>query len=466
MEYFYFHRMGIDIEPQYLSNPAFAHTALHPGDSSVGCFNDWCQGERLNVKNSWADAGDFGVYPVNHAISAWTLLNLYERYPDVFPDGSLNIPESGNGIPDILDEVLFGSAFMKGIMPSTGLASHKIHNDQWSAFPVTDIDSENAMARHAQPPSTNATYAVARNLAHLARLIKSYDTAESVKMWNMAKDAWSRAQANPNVLYSTQTVDGAGGGDYEDAQTSDDQYAAAAELYLTAYAFEDQELPEYRSAVTTSRHYLEISTFDWQYTAATGTLSLLSAANDLPDSDRETMKSNLLRHGDELLSTISKEGYPVLLSGSESYDWGSNSFIVNKMILLGYAYDLSRNPDYLLAIHRSMDYLMGNNAMGLSFITGYGKYHETDTHDRWAWGKYQEGVYYPKGWLSGGPNNKLINDPVTPTDQPAAKSYASRNTAPDAWCSKENTINWNAPLVWVSKYIQENLEPLIVNSTR
>ncbi|MNF12774.1 Cellulose 1,4-beta-cellobiosidase precursor [compost metagenome] len=75
-------------------------------------------------------------------------------------------------------------------------------------------------------------------------------------------------------------------------------------------------------------------------------------------------------------------------------------------------------------------------------------------------------MYYPKGWLSGGPNNKLINDPVTPTDQPAAKSYASRNTAPDAWCSKENTINWNAPLVWVSKYIQENLEPLIVNSTR
>ncbi|MBA9083709.1 hypothetical protein FHR92_000152 [Fontibacillus solani] len=109
---------------------------------------------------------------------------------------------------------------------------------------------------------------------------------------------------------------------------------------------------------------------------------------------------------------------------------------------------------------------MGNNAMRLSYITGYGKYHETDTHDRWAWGKYQGGVSYPKGWLSGGPNNTFINDPVTPANQPAAKSFASENTAPDAWCSKENAVNWNAPLVWVAKYIQENLKPLTVESTR
>lgn len=102
MEYFYFHRMGVDIEARYLSNPAFAHKALHPGDSSVGCYNNWCGNERLNVKNSWADAGDFGIYPVNQAISAWTLLNLYERYPGAFPNGSLNIPESGTAFPIFL----------------------------------------------------------------------------------------------------------------------------------------------------------------------------------------------------------------------------------------------------------------------------------------------------------------------------------------------------------------------------
>lgn len=460
MEYFYFHRMGVDIQAQYLSNPAFAHKALHPGDSSIGCYNSWCGSERLNVKNSWADAGDFGIYPVNQAISAWTLLNLYERYPGVFPDGSLNIPESGNGIPDILDEVLFGSTFMKGVMPSTGLASHKIHNDNWSAFPVTNIDAENSMNRQAQPPSTNATYAVARNLAHLARLIKPYKEAEAAEMWEIAKEAWARASANPNVLYTSQTPDAPGGGDYDDIRTSDDRYAAAAELYLTAYALGDSNASSYKAAVTSSPHYREVSQFDWQSTATTGTLSILSAQNDLPASDLQAMKMNVLNQADGMLSTLNGEGYPVLLPGNKGYDWGSNSAIANKMILLGYAYDLSQNLDYLKGMNRGMDYFMGNNAMRLSYITGYGQYYETDTHDRWAWGKYQSGVPYPKGWLSGGPNNTLINDSATPTGMPAAKSYAPKNTAPDAWVSKENTINWNAPLVWISKYIQDHREPL------
>jgi endoglucanase len=116
MEYFYFHRMGEDLTS--LSGTPYYRDALHPGDDAVACFADWCEGELLDVKNSWADAGDFGIYPVNHAVSAWTLLNLYERYPNQFPDGSLNIPEASNGIPDILDEVMFGSEYMEGMLPA------------------------------------------------------------------------------------------------------------------------------------------------------------------------------------------------------------------------------------------------------------------------------------------------------------------------------------------------------------
>ena len=117
-----------------------------------------------------ADAGDFGVYTVNHAISAWTLLNLNEQFPDAFTDGSLNIPESGNSIPDVLDEVDYGSRFLRGMLPSDGgLASHKAHNHAWSAFTIT-VEGENQMIRSAMGPSTAATYAVARVNAQLARM--------------------------------------------------------------------------------------------------------------------------------------------------------------------------------------------------------------------------------------------------------------------------------------------------------
>lgn len=128
---------------------------------------------------------------------------------------------------------------------------------------------------------------------------------------------------------------------------------------------------------------------------------------------------------------------------------------------------------------------MGVNAMGISYVTvrtwffslcfnsiclktknnslytcwqGYGKKSETDTHDRLAWSVGQD-QFWPKGWLSGGPNNELINDPKTPSAAAAAKSYAGRGTAPQAWCSKENTINWNAPLAWVAWYIENKVVP-------
>lgn len=455
MEYFYFHRMGIDISANYLANPAHAHAAFHPGDSSIRCYKDWCGNATLNVKGSWADAGDFGIYPVNHAISAWTLLNLYERYPNVFPDGSLNIPEKGNGIPDILDEVKFGSTFMKGMLPPNGgLASHKVHNEQWSAFP-TDPAGENSLPRYAQPPSTNATYAVARTTAQLARVLQPYNSTEAASLWSVAKDAWSRAEANPNVIYSGSVADSPGGGDYDDTTISDDRYAAAVELYLTADKLSDTNKTTYRNAVTGSTHYKAIGEFWWGGVAATGNLSLLTVSNDLPVADLNTIKTNLKTYVDGLVNIINAEGYPVPLSGSSPYPWGSNSSVLNRVILMAYAYDSIGDKTYLKAVHKSMDYLMGNNAMKQSYVTGYGEYYEEDTHDRWAWGKYQQGVAYPKGWLAGGPMNEYSGcDPKTPYySNAAAKGYAPPNTAPDAYCSKENTVNWNAPLVWVSKYV-------------
>ena len=101
MNYFYFHRMGtMDIEAEHLIDGRYARAALHPEDNTVPSYNNWCVGcDDFDLQGSWADAGDFGIYTVNHAISAWTLLNLNEMFPTAFEDGSLNLPESGNGFP-------------------------------------------------------------------------------------------------------------------------------------------------------------------------------------------------------------------------------------------------------------------------------------------------------------------------------------------------------------------------------
>ncbi|MFC8074113.1 glycoside hydrolase family 9 protein [Streptomyces sp. NPDC057307] len=466
MQYFYFHRMGTPVEAEYLQHAAHAHAALHPGDTSVPCYKNWCgksggKAQRLNVVGSWADAGDFGVYPVNHAISAWTLLNLYEREHTAYADGSLAVPERANGVPDLIDEVAHGSRFMSGMLPRTGLASHKVHNHTWSAFPVKDIAAENALPRSAMPPSTNATYAVARTNAQLARVLREFDAKRANSLWASAQEAFKRAEARPDVDYpeANDGTDAEGGGDYPDTQNSDDRYAAAAELYLTAEQRADRAAKGYRNAVTGSPHYGEIGPVDWGRVAAAGSLSLLAVPNALPAADLARMRANLRTAADELVNTQQREGYPALLSGAEPYPWGSNSAIVNRMMLLGTAYDIGHDRRHLKAMHRAMDYLLGTNAMRISYVTGYGPHRETDLHDRLAWGQYPK-TPYPKGWLSGGPNSALINDPVTPTGRPAAKSYAGPGTAPSAWGSKENTINWNAPLVWVATYLKSTAPDL------
>ncbi|TXL89544.1 hypothetical protein EW053_14335 [Streptomyces sp. IB2014 016-6] len=471
MQYFYFHRMGTPVEAEYLQSAAHAHAALHPGDKSVPCYKNWCdkdsgsgadgKEQRLNVAGSWADAGDFGIYPVNHAISAWALLNLYERRPQAYPDGSLSVPERANGLPDLLDEVAYGSRFMSGMLPKSGLASHKVHNHDWSAFPVKDIAAENALPRSAMPPSTNATYAVARTNAQLSRVLRKFDAEKASALWASAEDAWQRAEARPDVDHP-QTGDGSdaeGGGDYPDTQNSDDRYAAAAELCLTAEQRADGSAGDYRTVVTGSPHYGEIDAFDWGRVAAAGSLSLLTVPNSLPAADLSRMRESLRTVADSLVATQRGEGYPALISGATPYPWGSNSAVVNRMVLLGTAYDLTRDRAHLKAMHRAMDYLLGTNAMGISYVTGYGAHRETDLHDRLAWGQYPA-TPYPGGWLSGGPNSADISDPVTPTGRPAAKSYAGPGTAPSAWSSKENTINWNAPLVWVATYLKSTAPDL------
>ena len=453
MAYFYFHRLGTDIDARFLQYPEHARAALHSGDARVSAKGGWTT-HVFNVRYAWADAGDFGVYLVNHAVANWTLANLYERY-GAFPDGALDIPERANSRPDLLDELLFGARFVPGALPPEGLATHKIHNDRWSPFPVT-VDAENAMRRQAMPPSTNATWAVARITAHLSRLVRPFDPTRASRLLGVAEEAYARARAQPDVDYVSKDE---GGGSYPDEGNDDDHYAAAVELYLTTGD------ARYRAAVISSPHYGEVEDFGWADVSTTATLSLLAADNDLPAEDKSRMADRLVRYVDELLARAAAQGYPVTLPPT-GYVWGSNSQVVNHMLLMAHAYDLTADKRYLRGMHRSMDYLMGTNPMRLSYVTGYGVHRERDLHDRWGWAAYLQGTPFPHGWLVGGPNDREINDAETPKGRPAAKSYAAADTAPGAWCSKENAINWNAPLVWVSWYLEHRASDLAPADTR
>jgi endoglucanase len=134
------------------------------------------------------------------------------------------------------------------------------------------------------------------------------------------------------------------------------------------------------------------------------------------------------------------------------------------MIVLGLANDLScaQNNTYLDAMSNGMAYLMGNNPMGISYVTGYGENAVQNPHHRfWAFQNDESYPVPPPGVMSGGPNSTHAStgDPVSlakvAADCPAETCFIDDI---GSWSTNEITINWNSPFAWVVAYMDENLQ--------
>ena len=211
------------------------------GDKAVPCLKDSGCDYTLDVTGGWYDAGDHGKYVVNGGISAWTMLNQYERAlakgtAGDFGDGKLNIPEKKNKVPDILDEARGEMDFMLKMQvpdgkPKAGMVHHKIHDKEWTALGMWP--DQDAQPRFLWPPSTAATLNLAATAAQCARIWPKLDKKFADRCLAAAEKAWAAAVANPAVYAGTAAI---GGGPYDDKDVSDEFYWAAAELYV-----DDQE---------------------------------------------------------------------------------------------------------------------------------------------------------------------------------------------------------------------------------
>lgn len=95
----YLQRCGEELSEKQAGD--FAHPACHTGEAVV-----YGTDEKKDVTGGWHDAGDYGRYVVSGAKAVADILLAYENYPDVFGD-DMDIPESGNGTPDVLDEARY-----------------------------------------------------------------------------------------------------------------------------------------------------------------------------------------------------------------------------------------------------------------------------------------------------------------------------------------------------------------------
>jgi endoglucanase len=306
--------------------------------------------------------------------------------------------------------------------------------------------------------STAATLNLAATAAQAARLFKPFDPAFAERCLKAAETAYVAAQANPNVLATA--ADSKGGGPYEDSNVKDEFYWAAAELWLTtgkpAYKMDVENSPLDQSIDDGGDDVQSIMT--WQRVDALGKISMALAAPKTATKERDSYRAQIEKVADRYVQLALEEGYrlPFGADKTKQFPWGSNSNVVNNSMVLALSYDFTKQAKYRDAAVTGLDYLFGRNAMGQSYVTGYGTRPLQNPHHRfWA---HQASAKYPSpppGALSGGPNSGLQDPYVKAAGLTGCKPAKCFIDHSEAWSANEITINWNAPLMWTLAWTDE-----------
>ncbi|MBU3021334.1 glycoside hydrolase family 9 protein [Aestuariibacter sp. A3R04] len=429
---FYFNRAGIALTEKYAGR--WQRPAGHP-DSQVSVHASATTPALdalavLSSEKGWYDAGDYGKYIVNSGIATYTLLAAYEHFPTYYQTVNVNIPESGNGTADLLDEIRWNLDWMASMQRHDGAVFHKLTTLAWAGI---EMPHEDRAERYVIGVSTAATLDFAATLAMASRVYSHLEPEQARQWLQQAQNAWQWAVQNPSVQY-TQPED-VQSGEYGDEQFADEFFWAAAELFI---ATEDDG---YLNYITNSD--LSIGVPGWANVETLGLISLLHrGAGKLPAPVMTKLQDELISLADDISEQMKSTPYNVPMQNAD-FVWGSNSVLLNKAFVLLNAYGLTGSAKYKQGVYDSISYVFGMNPTGYSFVTGYGHLTPMAPHHRIS---ASDGIEAPvPGMLVGGPHAGWQDNCQYPSSKPA-------NSYLDDWCSfstNEIAINWNAPLVYV-----------------
>ncbi|MCM1358418.1 MAG: glycoside hydrolase family 9 protein, partial [Prevotella sp.] len=410
----YLQRCGVEVE-----DDTFGHKACHDTMATV-----YGTDKKIDVSGGWHDAGDYGRYVVPAAKAVADLLYAYGENPSLYSD-NIGIPESNNGVPDILDEARFELEWMMKMQNENGGVHHKVSCESFPGYVMPEKETEPLIVTDI---STTATADFCASMALAYEYYKDVDSEFAGKCLDCAKKAWAFLKEHPEFIF--ENPEDIVTGDYGDKYDVDERYWAAAQMYrATGDA-------SYMDGVS------DYTGLDWSTVGDYGNISILTMNGIDKESEiYKTAQNNIISQANKFISTAGKTAYGVSQS---KFNWGSNMTIANSGIVLGLAYQLTGDTKYLDGANSQLDYLLGVNPVGECFVTGYGTVSPKNPHHRPSMAKDTA----MKGMLVGGVNSGL--------EDSAAKAYC--NGLPEAKCYVDNsesystneiTIYWNSPLTYL-----------------
>ena len=442
---FYFQRASIALDETHVGR--WARAAGHP-DNRVAIHASAASDRRpagtlVSAPHGWYDAGDYNKYVVNSGITMSTLMSVFERYPQYFSAQTLNIPESGNALPDILDEVHYNLVWLAAMQDaSDGGVYHKLTTANFEGMVAPH---KAVQPRYLVQKTTAATLDFAAVMAQASRVFADYHPDAAKGYRQAAEHAWRWAQKNPAVHYRQETLNRAFDPDittgaYGDEQLADERDWAAAELFLATGK------DEYWQVIAQAP--LEYVLPTWADVRWLGYYGLINSDRTAATPDginwRNKAVAALVGAAAQLQESGEHSAYQAPMTGNRRhFVWGSNAVAANQGILMLEAHRLTGEQRFLRGAEATLDYLLGRNATGYSYVTGFG--HKPPQHPHHRLTAARPDLPPFPGLLVGGPNPAQQDGCTYPSDV-ADQSYSDTQCS---YASNEIAINWNAPLAYL-----------------
>jgi endoglucanase len=447
LRFFSLQRSGVAIDEERA--PGYGRPAGHPGDAGVEAWRGpdaqrlypgWSCPGRFDVSGGWYDAGDHGKYVTSGAMPVWQLLAAVELIRRRGPGSAWHAQTAALLVEECrwqLDWLL--RMQVPAGAPHAGLAFHRVHGTEWAPIPCRPDADPTTRVLHR--PSTSAGLHLAAAAAHGARVVGATDPAYAKRLLDAAVTACRAAHAEPDLL-APDDHGAFGGGPYAGDDLPGAFGWAAAELWLAtgddAYAGEATQ--------TLEGGAIPLDGFDWNRMAAAAALDL--ALHGPAPADRARARACVADAADRLVALQATQPWGQPYAPAGGWDWGSNGLVLDNLVVLAVAHEVTGDRSYLDAATRGLDYLLGCNALGQSYVTGYG----TDFTRRQRARHFAHGLDPafpppPPGAIAGGPTSK--EHPGFPSDPrlaglPPQRCYLDESTSET---TNDICIRWNAPLV-------------------
>ncbi len=436
LKLFYYQRCGGDGLDYLYVGEKFAHDPCHTGKAKYYDRTNPVYGQvEIDVSGGWHDAGDYGRYITPAAKAVADLLLTAEYFP--------TMKNMDSGAPErLMKEARYELEWMLKMQhPVTGGVYHKVTTRNHASMTVLPEDDKDQL--YLSPVSKPATADFAAVMAYAYTMYKNTDSIFARKCLKAAELAWMWIEQHPS---DNAYVDPSffGTGDYNDSNSKDECYWAAAELYRAT------NNSKYLNYLTSNP--LPSAGFGW---ADMGSYALVSYLNneavDKNSNMYKKIRNRFIVDANNIVSTWKNDGYKVAL---DYYTWGSNKDLADRAMILIIANKLMPNANYGEAVMDQLNYFLGRNANDISYVTGFGEKAAKHPHHRQSV-ILQQAV---PGMLVGGPNGSIMDvtgDPVSlmvNENTPPAKCYADVD---GSYATNEICIYWNSPLVFMMGYIYE-----------